>query len=127
MGGDYVEIIRKFTSEKSPSNHADARRLYPRYSAKSAGEKIKMKRHYFIFFVILLLILLPEISEAQCAMCKASVESSQGQKNSVAGGINQGILYLMAVPYLLLGFIFRKQLITLWKVIRKKPVAEEDL
>ncbi|MES2565319.1 MAG: hypothetical protein V4565_00535 [Bacteroidota bacterium] len=60
-------------------------------------------------------------------MCKASVESSQGQKNSVAGGLNQGILYLMAVPYLLMAFIFRKQLVTLWKVIMKKPVAEEDL
>lgn len=86
-----------------------------------------MKKYAFIFSIILLLILLPEITEAQCAMCKASVESSQGQKNSVAGGLNQGILYLMAVPYLLLAFIFRKQLITLWKVIRKKPVAEEDL
>lgn len=73
------------------------------------------------------MVLLPNITEAQCAMCKASVESSQGQKNSVAGGINQGILYLMAVPYVLLAFIFRKQLITVWRVIRKKPVAEEDL
>jgi hypothetical protein len=86
-----------------------------------------VKKYALIFSILLLLILLPEITEAQCAMCKASVESSQGQKNSVAGGINQGILYLMAVPYLLLAFIFRKQLITLWKVIRKKPVPEEDL
>jgi hypothetical protein len=86
-----------------------------------------VKKYVFTFSIILLLILLPEITEAQCAMCKASVESSQGQKNSVAGGINQGILYLMAVPYLLLAFIFRKQLITVWKLIRKKPVAEEDL
>lgn len=86
-----------------------------------------MKKYYFILVIIVALILLPNITEAQCAMCKASVESSQGQKNSVAGGINQGILYLMAIPYLLLAFIFRKQLITVWKVIRKKPVAEEDL
>jgi len=86
-----------------------------------------LKKYAFIFAIILLLILLPEITEAQCAMCKASVESSQGQKNSVAGGINQGILYLMAVPYLLLAFIFRKQLVTVWKLIRKRPVAEEDL
>lgn len=78
-------------------------------------------------FILVVLVLLPNITEAQCAMCKASVESSQGQKNSVAGGINQGILYLMAVPYLLLAFIFRKQLVTVWRVIRKKPVAEEDL
>lgn len=86
-----------------------------------------MKKHYFILFILIALVLLPSITEAQCAMCKASVESSQGQKNSVAGGINQGILYLMAVPYLLLAFIFRKQLVTVWRVIRKKPVAEEDL
>ncbi len=71
--------------------------------------------------------MLPGNIEAQCAMCKASVESSMGQKNSVADGINQGILYLMAVPYLLLAFVFRKQLATVWKVIRKKPVAEEEL
>ncbi|MBK8369127.1 MAG: hypothetical protein IPL10_17565 [Bacteroidetes bacterium] len=86
-----------------------------------------MKKYTFILSIILLLVLLPNMTEAQCAMCKASVESSQGQKNSVAGGINQGILYLMAVPYLLLAFIFRKQLVTVWRVIRKKPVAEEDL
>lgn len=86
-----------------------------------------MKKATFILIVLLSLLLLPEIVEAQCAMCKASVESSQGQKNSVAGGINHGILYLMAVPYLLLAFVFRQQLITVWKVIRKKPVAEEDL
>jgi hypothetical protein len=86
-----------------------------------------VKKHYFILLILVALVLLPSITEAQCAMCKASVESSQGQKNSVAGGINQGILYLMAVPYLLLAFIFRKQLVTVWRVIRKKPVAEEDL
>ncbi len=78
-------------------------------------------------FILLVLLLLPNITDAQCAMCKASVESSQGQKNSVAGGINQGILYLMAVPYLLLAFIFRKQIVTVWKLIRNKPVPEEDL
>ena len=86
-----------------------------------------MKKLYFILFLLFVLVLLPTITEAQCAMCKASVESSQGQKNSVAGGLNHGILYLMAVPYVLLAFIFRKQLMTVWKVIRKKPVAEEDL
>lgn len=65
--------------------------------------------------------------EAQCAMCKAAVESSQGQANSVAGGINKGILYLMVIPYFLLAFIFRKQLAALWRNIRgKEPLAEEE-
>jgi len=86
-----------------------------------------MKKHYFLLSFILLLLLLPNLTEAQCAMCKASVESSQGQKNSVAGGINQGIIYLMLVPYALIAFIFRKQIATVWKLIRGKRVADEDL
>lgn len=86
-----------------------------------------MKKHYFILAIVLLLLLLPQLSEAQCAMCKATVESSQGQKNSVAGGINQGIIYLMLVPYVLMAFIFRKQIVTVWKLIRGKRVADEDL
>lgn len=86
-----------------------------------------MKKSYLILIVLVTLMLIPQLSEAQCAMCKAAVESSQGQKNSVAGGINQGILYLMAVPYLLLAFIFRKQLVALWKMIRGKEVPEGDL
>jgi len=39
--------------------------------------------------------------EAQCAMCRAVLESEDGQ--STAEGINNGILYLMVVPYLLIG------------------------
>lgn len=35
---------------------------------------------------------------AQCAMCKAVVESDAG----LAKGVNDGILYLMAIPYILL-------------------------
>ena len=38
--------------------------------------------------------------EAQCAMCRAVLESEDGQ--STAEGINNGILYLMVVPYLLI-------------------------
>ncbi len=86
-----------------------------------------MKKHYFILLILLALVLLPNITEAQCAMCKASVESSQGQKNSVAGGLNTGILYLMAVPYFLIAFIFRKQIVALWRNIRGKQVIEEEL
>lgn len=91
------------------------------------GEKFKMKKYTFILAIILLLVLLPNITEAQCAMCKASVESSQGQKNSVAGGLNTGILYLMAVPYFLIAFIFRKQIVALWRNFRGKQVIEEEL
>lgn len=44
--------------------------------------------------------------EAQCAMCRASVESGNGESgDSIANGLNKGILYLMAIPYLLVGCI----------------------
>ena len=85
-----------------------------------------MKKQWGFIFLIVLLVALPEFSEAQCAMCKAAVESSQGQKNSVAAGINKGILYLMAVPYLLLMFIFRKQIFLLWKKLRGKEVVSSE-
>ena len=88
---------------------------------------MKFNRNYiFIICLALLFVALPEYTQAQCSMCKASVESSAGQKNSVAAGINKGILYLMAVPYLLLMFIFRKQLVALWKNIRGKETEVED-
>jgi len=49
-------------------------------------------------------------AEAQCAMCRAVLESEEGQ--STAKGINNGIVYLMVVPYVLIGglgyFIYRK-------------------
>lgn len=40
---------------------------------------------------------------SQCAMCKAVVESGDAE---VAQGLNDGIMYLMAFPYLLVGALF---------------------
>ena len=45
-------------------------------------------------------------AEAQCAMCKATIESNAelGEGN-VGSGINRGILYIMGIPYLLIGAV----------------------
>ena len=52
----------------------------------------------------------PETISAQCAMCRASLESSG--EVSHARGINNGIMYLMAIPYILVAvvgyFVYRK-------------------
>ncbi len=53
---------------------------------------------------LILLGFLPLISQGQCAMCRAVLES--GDNNAVAEGINNGIVYLMAIPYILVGVIF---------------------
>lgn len=55
----------------------------------------------FLFFVS---------TNAQCAMCRAVLESEEGQ--SAAEGINNGIIYLMIIPYILVAgvgyFVYRK-------------------
>jgi hypothetical protein len=76
------------------------------------------RKYIFILLVVFLVFLQPEIY-AQCAMCKQAAETSlKSNPNSMARSLNSGILYLMAVPYIMLGFIFRKQLVQLWKKMR---------
>ena len=68
---------------------------------------LKMKQKS-IFFLVSFFIFLR--TNAQCAMCRAVLESEEGQ--STAEGVNNGIIYLMAIPYILIGglayFIYRK-------------------
>ena len=42
---------------------------------------------------------------AQCAMCKAAAQTDLEGGGGVADGLNTGILYLMAFPYLLIGAV----------------------
>ena len=42
-------------------------------------------------------------AEAQCAMCRAVLESDEN--NQTAKGVNNGIMYLMVFPYLLIGAV----------------------
>ncbi|TXD82460.1 hypothetical protein ESY86_14550 [Subsaximicrobium wynnwilliamsii] len=54
-------------------------------------------------------------TNAQCAMCRAVLESEEGQVTAV--GVNDGIMYLMAVPYILVaGIAFA----IYWQFIRGK-------
>ena len=58
------------------------------------------------FAAILAMVFLSLDAEAQCAMCKASIESSVEEgKASPGAGINQGILYIMGIPYILMGAV----------------------
>lgn len=56
--------------------------------------------------------------EAQCAMCRAVLETEESQ--SAAEGINDGIVYLMIFPYLLMAGVAY----FIWKS-RKKSSTEE--
>jgi len=66
-----------------------------------------MKTKILFFFFSFLFFL---ETNAQCAMCRAVLESEESQ--SAAKGINNGIVYLMAIPYILVFgigyFVYRK-------------------
>ena len=51
----------------------------------------------FLFFFFLLIY---QNANAQCAMCKAVVEANLESGGSIGAGLNDGILYLMAMPYI---------------------------
>ena len=51
---------------------------------------------------LLALLALADVTLGQCVMCKAVAEDS-ASAGAVGRGINQGILYIMSVPYVLLG------------------------
>jgi hypothetical protein len=55
-----------------------------------------------IFFTITF-FMLPIVSNAQCAMCRAALESEEGGVKAEA--VNDGIVYLMAIPYILVGVL----------------------
>ncbi len=64
---------------------------------KSQTKKIVIK------LLVLLIYTSPSPLSAQCAMCRASL---QGQQNIVkAEAVNDGIVYLMIIPYLLIGIL----------------------
>jgi hypothetical protein len=66
---------------------------------------VAMKKKTLIPILLFGILLLAQIDlEAQCAMCKAVLESNmQSGEDAVGKGINDGIIYIMFVPYILLG------------------------
>jgi hypothetical protein len=62
-----------------------------------------MKRILFVLLFVFSLTAgtLPE-AKAQCAMCSVNAEQSVKNGNTQGKGLNNGILYLLAIPYLLI-------------------------
>ncbi len=62
-----------------------------------------------VFFFLFFSLLFPDTMSAQCSMCRAVLESEEGQ--NTAKGINDGIVYLMAIPYVLVALVG-------WRVVK---------
>ncbi len=68
-----------------------------------------MKLRYVILVVSFLALVFMQLdADAQCAMCKATAESTQDAEdgNTFGNGINLGIMYIMFIPYILLATFF---------------------
>ena len=58
-----------------------------------------MKNNIILFFIFTVLFITIDVN-AQCAMCKAVVETNLESGDTKGMGLNNGILYLMAIPYI---------------------------
>ena len=68
---------------------------------KSKEQRVKSKGMNILYF--LFSIFFPLSTNAQCAMCRAALETEGNAVKSQA--VNDGIVYLMVIPYLLVGAI----------------------
>ena len=67
---------------------------------------MKLKKIFFVIsFFLFINIFSAEKSSAQCAMCKQNAEAEAKKNGAKGGGINVGILYLLIMPYALVGGI----------------------
>ena len=69
-----------------------------------------MKRG-LVFLAVLVALAVVDDASAQCAMCRAALEQSDG---ATAAGFNRAILFLLGMPYLVFALIagtwyFRKR------------------
>lgn len=53
-----------------------------------------------LFVLVILMTFFNSLSLAQCAMCKAVVEANLEAGDTKGAGLNDGILFLMSMPYI---------------------------
>jgi len=82
-----------------------------------------MKRILLVLGIVLGGIQLNDSIMAQCPMCKMSAESNLKNGGTTGKGLNTGILYMLALPYTLvgvIGFIW-------WRNNRRNEVDEVEV
>lgn len=82
----------------------------------------KFKSILLPILVICLFILITMDASAQCPMCKMSAESNLANGGTAGKGLNAGIIYMLATPYLLVGTVA----FLWWRNKKKVEVNQED-
>lgn len=73
---------------------------------------MKASKYCVVVICCLVLVALSWDVQAQCSMCTLNAENSVQHGNHQGKGLNDGILYLLAMPYLavaVIGFIWYKK------------------
>lgn len=60
-----------------------------------------IRKIVFVLFMCIFTLALVPNATAQCSMCSVNAEMSVKNGNTQGAGLNTGILYLLAIPYLL--------------------------
>lgn len=82
--------------------------------------KIK-KFHIILFLLVIIWFAMPVLADAQCAMCNATASTATESNKEGALSLNSGILFLMAIPYILL-----TTLVIIWWRYRKQKRNEQS-
>ena len=78
------------------------------------------KSIYIGILIILVMMISPTLADAQCAMCNATASTATENNKEAALALNSGILFLMAIPYLLLSTI-----LIIWLKFRQDKINEQ--
>lgn len=68
--------------------------------------------------LLLTAFLLPQVDlfSQGCSMCRATAAgASETTEGSVGEQLNVGILYLMAIPYIIIFIVFRKKIVSFFR------------
>ena len=82
---------------------------------KDKRQKGKQTKVFFLLFSFYFFL----ETNAQCAMCRASLQNEANK--AVAEGVNDGIVYLMAIPYILVAGVFY----AVYRLKQKKKEVKE--
>lgn len=78
-----------------------------------------MLTNFLKYIVGVWILLIGFSASAQCAMCRAALES--GEDSAQAEAVNDGIVYLMAFPYIMVAIVFY---VVYRMKFKKKPSSE---
>lgn len=77
-----------------------------------------------LVLLLVALLVVDHVFGQGCSQCKLLAEQGQNGdelgESSFGNNLNYGILYLMAIPYILLLFFFRKRIRRLFKALTSK-------